>query len=63
MTSLTVLLVLLPLPILGGSTLFGFSLVMIIGVIFGTSLLSILLASFTILSPEARKKSRRRLTK
>lgn len=36
MTSGTTLLVLLPLIFLGGSTLFGFSLVMAIGVIFGT---------------------------
>jgi SecD/SecF fusion protein len=36
MTSGTTLLVLVPLIILGGSTLFGFSLVMAIGVIFGT---------------------------
>lgn len=36
MTSGTTLLVLLPLILLGGSTLFGFSLVMAIGVIFGT---------------------------
>lgn len=36
MTSGTTLLVLLPLLFLGGSTLFGFSLVMVIGVVFGT---------------------------
>lgn len=36
MTSGTTLLVLIPLILLGGSTLFGFSLVMAIGVIFGT---------------------------
>ena len=36
MTSGTTLLVLVPLLFLGGSTLFGFSLVMVIGVIFGT---------------------------
>lgn len=36
MTSTTTLLVLLPLVFLGGSTIFAFSLVMIIGVIFGT---------------------------
>lgn len=36
MTSGTTLLVLVPLILLGGSTLFGFSLVMAIGVIFGT---------------------------
>lgn len=36
MTSGTTLLVLIPLIFLGGSTLFGFSLVMAIGVIFGT---------------------------
>lgn len=36
MTSLTTLLVLIPLAALGGSTLFGFALVMIIGVVFGT---------------------------
>lgn len=36
MTSMTTLLVLLPLVFLGGSTIFAFSLVMIIGVIFGT---------------------------
>lgn len=36
MTSGTTLLVLLPLVMLGGSTIFAFSLVMIIGVIFGT---------------------------
>lgn len=36
MTSGTTLLVLIPLIILGGNTLFGFSLVMAIGVIFGT---------------------------
>ncbi|HEY2811105.1 MAG TPA: protein translocase subunit SecD [Rhabdochlamydiaceae bacterium] len=36
MTSGTTLLVLIPLILLGGSTLFGFALVMAIGVIFGT---------------------------
>ncbi len=36
MTSGTTLLVLLPLVLLGGSTIFGFALVMSIGVIFGT---------------------------
>ena len=36
MTSWTTLLVLLPLVCLGGSTLFAFSLIMIIGVVFGT---------------------------
>jgi SecD/SecF fusion protein len=36
MTSGTTLLVLLPLVILGGSTIFAFALVMIIGVVFGT---------------------------
>ena len=36
MTSGTTLLVLIPLVALGGSTIFGFALVMIIGVIFGT---------------------------
>ena len=36
MTSGTTLLVLLPLVLLGGSTIFGFALVMAIGVIFGT---------------------------
>lgn len=36
MTSGTTILVLIPLILLGGSTLFGFSLVMAIGVIFGT---------------------------
>ncbi len=36
MTSGTTLLVLLPLILLGGSTLFGFALIMAIGVIFGT---------------------------
>lgn len=36
MTSGTTLVVLIPLLFLGGSTLFGFSLVMVIGVIFGT---------------------------
>ncbi|MBS0603703.1 MAG: protein translocase subunit SecD [Verrucomicrobia bacterium] len=36
MTSGTTLLVLIPLILLGGNTLFGFSLVMAIGVIFGT---------------------------
>ncbi len=36
MTSGTTLLVLIPLILLGGSTLFGFSLVMAIGVVFGT---------------------------
>lgn len=36
MTSGTTLLVLLPLVILGGSTIFAFSLVMIVGVVFGT---------------------------
>lgn len=36
MTSLTTLLVLIPLIAMGGSTLFGFALVMAIGVIFGT---------------------------
>jgi SecD/SecF fusion protein len=36
MTSGTTLLVLVPLLFLGGSTLFGFSLVMVIGVVFGT---------------------------
>ncbi len=36
MTSGTTLLVLLPLILLGGSTIFGFSLVMAIGVLFGT---------------------------
>ncbi|MBS0628839.1 MAG: protein translocase subunit SecD [Verrucomicrobia bacterium] len=36
MTSGTTLLVLLPLVVMGGSTIFAFSLVMIIGVIFGT---------------------------
>ncbi len=36
MTSMTTLLVLLPLVFLGGSTIFAFSLVMIIGVVFGT---------------------------
>lgn len=36
MTSGTTLLVLIPMMLLGGSTLFGFSLVMAIGVVFGT---------------------------
>ncbi len=36
MTSGTTLLVLVPLILIGGSTLFGFSLIMAIGVIFGT---------------------------
>lgn len=36
LTSGTTLLILMPLMLLGGSTLFGFSLVMAIGVIFGT---------------------------
>lgn len=36
MTSGTTLLVLIPLVALGGSTIFGFALVMIIGVVFGT---------------------------
>ncbi len=36
MTSLTTMLVLVPLVVLGGSTIFGFALVMLIGVIFGT---------------------------
>lgn len=45
MTSATTLLVLLPLIALGGSTIFGFSLVMAIGVIFGT------LSSLFIASP------------
>jgi SecD/SecF fusion protein len=36
MTSGTTLIALLPLVVLGGTTLFGFSLVMLIGVIFGT---------------------------
>lgn len=36
MTSATTLLVLLPLVLLGGSTIFAFSLVMIVGVVFGT---------------------------
>jgi len=36
MTSGTTLLVLIPLILLGGSTIFGFALVMAIGVIFGT---------------------------
>ncbi len=36
MTSLTTLLVLIPLIAIGGSTLFGFALIMAIGVIFGT---------------------------
>ena len=36
MTSMTTLLVLLPLVLLGGSTIFAFALVMIIGVVFGT---------------------------
>jgi SecD/SecF fusion protein len=36
MTSGTTLLVLIPLILLGGSTLFGFALVMAIGVVFGT---------------------------
>ncbi len=36
MTSGTTLLVLIPLIVLGGSTIFGFALVMAIGVIFGT---------------------------
>lgn len=45
MTSGTTLLVLIPLVMLGGNTVFGFSLVMIIGVIFGT------LSSLFIASP------------
>ena len=36
MTSGITLLVLIPLVILGGSTIFGFALVMAIGVVFGT---------------------------
>ena len=36
MTSGITLLVLIPLIVLGGSTIFGFALVMAIGVIFGT---------------------------
>ncbi|NGX39672.1 MAG: hypothetical protein KR126chlam1_01005 [Chlamydiae bacterium] len=36
MTSMTTLLVLIPLVVLGGSTIFAFSLVMIVGVVFGT---------------------------
>ncbi|NGX26409.1 MAG: hypothetical protein K940chlam6_00330 [Chlamydiae bacterium] len=36
MTSCTTMLVLLPLILLGGSTIFAFSLVMVIGVVFGT---------------------------
>lgn len=45
MTSTITLLVLLPLVFLGGSTLFGFALVMIFGVVFGT------LSSLFIASP------------
>jgi SecD/SecF fusion protein len=45
MTSGTTLLVLIPLIVLGGSTIFGFALVMAIGVIFGT------LSSLFIASP------------
>ncbi|OGN64012.1 MAG: preprotein translocase subunit SecD [Chlamydiae bacterium RIFCSPHIGHO2_12_FULL_49_32] len=45
MTSLTTLLAILPLVFLGGSTLFGFALVMTIGIVFGT------LSSLYIASP------------
>lgn len=48
MTSMTTLLVLLPLVLLGGSTIFAFSLVMIVGVIFGT------LSSLFIAAPMLR---------
>jgi SecD/SecF fusion protein len=45
MTSITTLAVLIPLVLLGGSTIFGFALVMAIGVIFGT------LSSLFVASP------------
>jgi len=48
MTSMTTLLVLLPLVLLGGSTIFAFSLVMIVGVFFGT------LSSLFIAAPMLR---------
>lgn len=57
MTSMTTLLVLLPLVLLGGSTIFAFSLVMIIGVIFGT------LSSLFIAAPMLRYFHSRRESK
>ncbi len=58
MTSLTTLLVLIPLVLLGGGTLFGFGLVMILGIVFGT-LSSLYIASPLMLYLTEQKMKRR----
>ncbi len=60
MTSGTTLLVLLPLIILGGSTIFSFALVMAIGVIFGT-LSSLFIAAPLMLYFHRRESEKRKL--
>ena len=61
MTSGITLLVLLPLVALGGSTIFGFAMVMIVGVIFGT-LSSLFIASPLMLYFHNREKQKARNT-
>ncbi len=61
MTSLTTLLVLLPLVLLGGSTIFAFSLVMIVGVVFGT-LSSLFIAAPMLNFFHARQEEKRETT-
>ncbi len=57
MTSSTTLVVLIPLIAMGGSTIFGFALVMAIGVIFGT-LSSLFIAAPSILFFHKKEKSK-----
>ncbi|NGX37723.1 MAG: hypothetical protein K1000chlam2_00885, partial [Chlamydiae bacterium] len=61
MTSGTTLLVLLPLVILGGSTIFAFSLVMIVGVVFGT-LSSLFIAAPLLNAFHARQTQKEKTT-
>lgn len=60
MTSATTLLVLLPLVLLGGSTVFAFSLVMIVGVVFGT-LSSLFIAAPLLNFFHARQRQKEKL--
>jgi len=59
MTSMTTFLVLLPLVFLGGSTIFAFSLVMMIGVVFGT-LSSLFIAAPMLYFFESRQKQKQK---
>lgn len=60
LTSLTTFLVLLPLVLFGGTTLFGFALVMLLGVVFGT-LSSLFIAAPLMLYFHKRQEKKREL--